>query len=70
MAMNTLQDFKPGDRVLYVPYHANGDTKHEDCELGFVSSTNDKFVFVRYANVRGEISDRGIATMPDQLVKL
>lgn len=43
--MNT---FKRGDQVAYIPNHAEGDITHRDVELGFVTSINDKFVFVRY----------------------
>lgn len=45
---NVVGDFKTGDRVLYVPNHANGNTWHEDCRAGMVSSVNDRFVFVRF----------------------
>jgi hypothetical protein len=43
-------DFKPGDWVVYVPGHANGDHDHPDCERGtvtFVGETSG-LVFVRY----------------------
>ena len=46
----TNTDFKKGDKVRYVPNHANGDTLHPDCENGVVSTTNEKFVFVKYDN--------------------
>lgn len=32
--------FSPGDRVRYVPYHAHGDTAHEDCVNGEVTSVS------------------------------
>lgn len=41
-------DFRPGDKVLYLPTHARGDEGHEDCERGVVTSTNTQLVFVRY----------------------
>lgn len=44
----TPGDFSAGDSVLYVPRHAHGDRSHPHCERGIVSSTNEKFVFVRY----------------------
>ena len=44
----TAADFKPNMRVLYVPLHAYGDTKHTDCEKGTVSSTNAENVFVKF----------------------
>jgi hypothetical protein len=46
-----LSDFKKGMKVRYIPTHANGDTKHKDCENGVVSSVNDKYVFVKYDNL-------------------
>lgn len=61
--MNTA-DFKPGEMVRYIPYHAKGDRGHPDCEDGIVSSTNDWFVFVQY-----KLGGPGIATKTDQLVK-
>jgi len=30
--------FHPGDRVIYVPGHANYDVTHPDCESGRVSA--------------------------------
>lgn len=42
--------FSEGDCVRYIPMHAHGDPEHEDCENGVVTSTNDKFVFVRYGD--------------------
>ncbi len=29
-------EFKKGDRVIYVPNHANGDRNHPDCEHGVI----------------------------------
>lgn len=60
-----LTDFKAGDRVRYVPYHAHGDVRHADCENGRVTSVNDTYVFVRF-RPEGETSE---ACLPDQLVK-
>jgi hypothetical protein len=43
------QEFTPGDRVAYVPTHADGDMEHTDVELGTVSSLgNGNIVFVRF----------------------
>lgn len=44
------EDFKHGDRVRYIPNRAAGDIRHADCQDGVVSSTNEKFVFVKYNN--------------------
>ena len=58
-----LSDFARGDRVRYVPYHAQGNVRHQDCENGIVTSVSESFVFVRF---KGETSE---ACKPDQLVK-
>lgn len=44
------KDFKPGDRVVYIPTHVYDDFNHEDCERGVVSSINDKYVFVKFVD--------------------
>lgn len=46
--MKYTSDFEPDDRVIYIPLHADGDPAHPDCEHGAVSSTNKKFVFVKF----------------------
>jgi hypothetical protein len=48
-------DFHKGERVRYTPNHADGKTWHEDCQSGVVSSTNDKWVFVKYDNLDGRM---------------
>jgi len=68
------EDFKRGDKVRYVPNHADGDTQHPDCQNGVVSSTNEKFVFVKYDNAMctmttGEESYTAQATKRDNLVR-
>ena len=67
-------DFKKGDKVKYIPTHANGDRKHKDCENGVVSSTNNKFVFVKYDNAMcimttGDEPYTSQATKPEDLIK-
>jgi hypothetical protein len=47
---NTVDNFCPGQRVRYIPRHANGDYWHPDCANGCVSSVNEQFVFVKYDN--------------------
>ena len=61
-----LAAFKAGDHVRYVPYHAHGDVRHEDCENGRVTSVSDHYVFVRF-RPEGDTSE---ACLPDQLVKM
>lgn len=53
--MNYEEDLKrnkevmePGDRVIYVPSHANGDLNHPDCEYGIIKTWNDTYIFVNY----------------------
>ena len=54
MTWDTVEIYAPNDRVLYVPSHANGDTSHSDCHIGFVSSVRgvpgEQTVFVRYTS--------------------
>ena len=51
---DTVVCYAPEDRVLYVPSHANGDTSHPDCHIGFVSSVRgvpgEQTVYVRYTS--------------------
>lgn len=61
--MNSTSAFPVGFAVLYVPYHAHGDTSHKDCELGEVTSRNEQYVFVRFT---GDTTPQ--ACKPDQLV--
>lgn len=53
MATKTVNDFRVGDRVTYVPNHARDAEgrpllTHPDCEDGVVTSKNDRFVFVKF----------------------
>lgn len=42
-------EFKPGDRVRFIPCHAFDDSKHLDCEDGEISSMGNRdIVFVRF----------------------
>jgi len=43
-----MRDFKHGDKVRYIPNHANGDAQHPDCQNGVVSSVNNNWIFVKY----------------------
>lgn len=38
-----------GEKVRYVPIHANGDVNHKDVEAGKISSFNDSYIFVSFA---------------------
>ena len=68
-----------GQRVRYIPGHANGDSKHADCEDGIVRSFNSKGnSFVVYDNAtRGRMLTLTLAepwtaacTDPSDLVAL
>jgi hypothetical protein len=37
-----------GDRVIYVPRHADGDINHPDCEYGIVKEIALNGIFVNY----------------------
>jgi hypothetical protein len=63
----TINDFKPGDKVRYIPNHAHGKINHPDCEDGIVSSINEVNVFVRYYDYSG-LKTTAQATDPDNLV--
>ncbi|MBA7471384.1 hypothetical protein ES707_06690 [subsurface metagenome] len=70
-----VTDFKKGDRVKYIPPHAEGDPNHEDCETGVVSSINDFYVFVRYDvaaifKANGYNPSLPIATRAENLIKI
>lgn len=46
-------EYRKGDLVLYVPFHAHGEKnqdKAEGAERGIVSSVNSSFVFVRFGD--------------------
>ena len=49
-----LRDFKHGDRVIYIPTHADGDVTHSACENGCVSSVTERSIFVKYDCLLGE----------------
>lgn len=45
---------KVGNRVRYIPSHANGDASSPDCEDGIVRTIRGEIAFVVYDNaVRG-----------------
>jgi hypothetical protein len=60
-------DFKPWDRVLYIPNHANGEANHEDCENGVVHHIEGDIVFVRYIK-NDYINTTSHSTRPDYLI--
>jgi hypothetical protein len=49
-----MDKLQPGDKVLYIPLHCNGDLQHPAVETGIVSETPvsanlaNQFLFVRF----------------------
>lgn len=41
--------YPEGRSVRYVPYHAEGNASHPDCENGIVSSVRAPRIFVRFS---------------------
>lgn len=41
-------ELKRGTQIVYVPSHAEGDTKHRDAEQGFVTLAGESYAFCRY----------------------
>ncbi len=81
VSTNKENDLKTGDRVAYVPYHANGDLNHPDIEIGTISSMKDvsKTIlphftyFVRFDETVARLGWEGTTGQGckrDQLVKL
>jgi len=66
-------DFVAQERVAYIPTHAHGDIGHKDVEYGRVSSTNEKFVFVRFDKTVARLGWEGTTSQscrPEDLVKV
>ena len=59
MSSPTVKDFVVGEIVTYIPSYSTGHR-----EKGIVTSTNDRFVFVKYSG-----SWQSKATYPINLVK-
>lgn len=65
-----LEQIEVGQRVLYIPTHANKDRNHPDCRWGTVSGKNHKFAFVRYDEQVSKLGWDGAttqATRPEDL---
>lgn len=60
----TVDDFKVGQRVRYIPNHAYNQLDHEDVEHGIVTSRNKHYVFVRFQND----GKGGVACNPSNLL--
>ena len=55
------QTINVGDKVRYIPLHAEADRNHKDCETGIVTSLTDKFCFVRYEKQHQEANGQATA---------
>lgn len=65
-----IEKFKIGDSVRYIPTHAHGDKNHKDCEDGTITSTNERFVFVRYLTEKEILKITPQATNEYDLIKI
>jgi hypothetical protein len=70
--MEKKPKFEKGDKIIYVPLHAEGDINHPDCERGYVTSVSKiGTVFCRYFYPDGRL--RTVANSegcdPDMLIK-
>lgn len=66
------KQFKKGQRVVYIPSHVS-DLTHPDIEHGVVSSSNEKFVFVKFDSseeimITGDEQFTAKAVNPNQLI--
>lgn len=49
MLIEAAMKLKPGEPIIYVPNHANGNPMHPDCERGYVERVADNgVVFCRF----------------------
>lgn len=58
--------YHPGDQVLYIPGHAQGDEHHRDCERGTVTSVKGGNVFVLFV---GRICPQACSPWSLKLIK-
>jgi hypothetical protein len=63
----STQHYAIGDRVLYVPDIANGDTTHKSVEKGYITDITAQFIFVKFDHQRN--LDHGSACNPRNIVK-
>jgi len=57
VSTNKVDDFGPGEEVLWVPIWVNGDASHPDCRTGVVHSTGSTYIFVQLYGEDGHIQD-------------
>tara|TARA_R110000772_G_scaffold17589_2_gene48911 strand:- start:2484 stop:2735 length:252 start_codon:yes stop_codon:yes gene_type:complete len=57
--VSTKADFRVGQKVRYVPYHAKGDTEHIDCEDGVVTAIKERSPHVWVAFTCGDTEECG-----------
>ena len=64
--------FNKFEKVIYIPNHAD-NRDHPDCEIGFVSSVNEKYIFVKFANQLAKFGWNGTtaeAVAPFNLIRM
>lgn len=71
VSTNTVDDFGPGNEVLYVPIWVNGDASHPDCETGVVVYPSHKnHVLVRFYDKNDGHLEDARATNPKDLINM
>lgn len=66
-----IQDALPNTRVIYIPLHANGNMDHPDSEKGTISSSNSKYIFVKFDKQLNKFGWKGTTSQscdPNDLV--
>lgn len=63
----TTYHYQIGDKVYYVPDHANGDIKHKDVERGTITDITADYIFVKFDHQLN--LDHGSACHPRNIVK-
>jgi hypothetical protein len=53
----TVDDFKAGDRVRFIPPSAHQDSHHPNCQTGTVTAVGSSFVYVRFVGDKVEPCD-------------
>lgn len=63
----TTYHYQIGDKVYYVPDHANGDIKHKDVEQGTITNIDANYIWVKFPHQLN--LDHGSACHPRNIVK-
>lgn len=69
--LNTVDDFGPGNEVLYVPIWVNFDQSHPDCRVGVVCDTNQEIVYTWFYDKETGDRDQEVSSInPKDLINL